>query len=74
MNRRRLADLSVVAPFIAFVLLMPPVIGLFAAERTVFGAPLILIYLAAVWLGAIAAAALLSRAISRAEPPDRNSR
>jgi len=52
---------------LGFVLLAPPVIGLFATEGTIFGAPVILIYLFAVWFGLILVAAALSRRLARAE-------
>ena len=62
---RRLSDVAVIAPMLGFVLLIPPVIGLFATDATVFGAPLVLVYLFGVWLGLIAVAAVLSRRLAR---------
>lgn len=67
---RRLIDLSVIAPILGFILLVPPVIGLFARDATLFGAPIILVYLFAVWLGLIAIAAILARKLARAERHD----
>ena len=64
---RRLNDMAVVAPLLGLVLLTPPVIGLFATEGTLFGAPVILIYLFAVWFGLILLAAVLSRRLARSE-------
>jgi len=66
----RWIDLSVIAPILGFLLLIPPVIGLFATEATMFGAPMILVYLFAVWLALIAVAALLARKLAKAEPHD----
>lgn len=66
----RWIDLSVIAPVLGFLILIPPVIGLFATEATIFGAPLILVYLFAVWLGLIAVAAVLAQKLGKAEPRD----
>lgn len=62
---RRLSDMATIAPILGLILLTPPVIGLFATEGTIFGAPVILIYLFAVWFGLIALAAILSRQLAR---------
>jgi len=67
---RRLNDIAIIAPLLGFLLLIPPVIGLFATDTTVLGAPLILVYLFAVWLGLIAVAVMLSRRLSRADRDD----
>lgn len=67
---KRLKDIAVIAPIFGFLLLIPPVIGLFATEATVFGAPLVLIYLFAIWLGLIIVAAVLSQQLSKAERDD----
>ncbi len=64
---RRLHDMAIVAPILGFVLLTPPIIGFFATEGTLFGAPTILIYLFVVWLGLILVAAILSRRLARSE-------
>jgi len=64
---RRLNDMATIAPLLGFVLLAPPVIGLFATEGTLFGAPGVLVYLFAVWLGLILTAAVLSRKLARSE-------
>lgn len=64
---RRLNDMAVVAPILGFVLLTPPVIRLFATDGSLFGAPVILIYLFAVWFGMILVAAILSRRLARSE-------
>jgi len=55
---------------LGFILLIPPVIGLFATEVTVFGAPLVLVYLFATWLGLIAVAAMLAWRLSRSDRDD----
>lgn len=67
---RRLKDIAAIAPIFGFLLLIPPVIGLFATEATVFGAPLVLVYLFAIWLALILIAAILSQRLSKAERDD----
>lgn len=67
---QRLKDIAVIAPIFGFLLLIPPVIGLFATEATVFGAPLVLVYLFVIWLGLIIVAAILSQQLSKAERDD----
>lgn len=58
-----------VLPILGLFLLVPPVIGLFAAPVDVAGVPLIVVYLFAVWLGLALATALLGRALELPEPP-----
>jgi len=66
-SSRRLNDMAIIAPLLGFVLLAPPVIGLFATKGTIFGAPVILVYLFTVWFGLILIAAILSRRLARSE-------
>lgn len=49
-------------------LLMPPAIALFVGTESLFGVPLLVLYLFGVWLALIAGAALLSRRLPRGEP------
>lgn len=58
---RRARSIAAVVPAAGLFMLMPPFIQVFAGDATVFGAPLILAYLLAVWIGLIAATALLAR-------------
>ncbi|HYC36934.1 MAG TPA: hypothetical protein VEC19_10960 [Usitatibacter sp.] len=58
----RLRDAASILPVAGLVLLMPPVITLFAAAGAgVAGVPLIVIYVFGTWMGLIASAALLAR-------------
>lgn len=57
----RLLDLAVLLPCVGLLLLMPPFIGLFTRPVTVFGIPLLVLYLFGVWALLIAATALLAR-------------
>ena len=58
-----------VLPVLGLFLLIPPVIGLFAAPVDVAGVPLVVVYLFAVWLGLALAAALLGRFLELPAPP-----
>ena len=57
----RLRDAAALLPLLGLVLLMPPVITLFAVGLDVAGVPLIVVYVFGVWLALIACAALLAR-------------
>ncbi|MEO8204254.1 MAG: hypothetical protein ABI630_10340 [Betaproteobacteria bacterium] len=57
----RIRDAAVLLPVLGLVLLMPPVITLFVGNTFVMGVPLIVVYVFSVWLGLIAATALLAR-------------
>lgn len=67
---KRLSDIAVIAPIFGFILLIPPVIGLFATDAKIFGAPMVLVYLFAVWLGLIVVAVWLGRRLSRLHKDD----
>jgi hypothetical protein len=56
-------------PLLGLFLLMPPVIGLFAAPAELAGVPLIVLYLFAAWLGLVLAAARLARSLELPAPP-----
>lgn len=62
---RRAQALAAVAPVFGVFLLMPPFISVFAAPEAVFGVPLILAYLMAVWVGLIFTAWRLSGRLRR---------
>lgn len=64
----RARDAARMLPLIGLFLLLPPVIAPFAAPVDVAGVPLLVIYLFAVWLGLIVAAALLARALAPRAP------
>lgn len=64
----RARDAARLLPLIGLFLLLPPVIAPFAAPVDVLGVPLLVLYLFAVWLGLIVAAALLARALAPQAP------
>jgi hypothetical protein len=57
---QRIRDAALALPWAGFVLVAPPVINLFLADATVFGAPLIAVYLFVVWAALIWCAFRLS--------------
>lgn len=66
-------DAATMLPFIAIVLFFPPIILIFARPATLFGLPLIVVYIFAVWAIVIAAASLLSRQLGRPDTADDES-
>ena len=59
-------DAAMVLPFGAAVLLLPPVILVFATPAAPAGIPLIVVYVLAVWAAVILAAFLLARRLGGA--------
>lgn len=64
---RRLREAAFVLPFAGLLLLAPPLIGLFRADRAILGAPLICVYLFTVWGLLILCAFLLSRRLRQGD-------
>jgi hypothetical protein len=64
----RVRDAAALLPLAGLVLLMPPLITLFAVEADWLGVPAIVAYVFGVWLGLIGCAALVAR---RLRPPPR---
>jgi len=64
----RARDAALVLPIAGLVLIAPPAINLFLADVTVFGAPLIGVYLFAVWALLILGAQRLSRRLGEDDP------
>jgi hypothetical protein len=60
-RKHRARDAALVLPLAGLALISPPVVNLFAADITLFGAPLIGVYLFTVWGGLIICAQRLSR-------------
>lgn len=71
-------DAAAVLPLLLMILLIPPIVTIFAVPVTIGRVPLILVYLFSVWGGAIVASFLLARRLARIErahldrPLDRN--
>ena len=65
-GRRRANDLAVVVPVMGCLLLMPPLVGLFARTGSTTSAmPPVAVYLFGVWFALIACAFALSRMLRR---------
>lgn len=69
-DQRRLQDLAFLLPCFGLFLLLPPLLQLFDGAGTLFGVPLLLIYLFACWLGLILAGWRLSVLLGRASRSD----
>ena len=63
--RKRRYDGAVFLPVFAALLILPPFVGLFAQPVTLFGLPLIVVWLFGSWLAVIFAAWRLSRLLTR---------
>ena len=62
----RTRDAATALPFLAAVLLLPPVILVFARPAAPWGVPLIVLYVFVVWSAVILASFLLARRLKRA--------
>lgn len=67
-DRQRIRDAATVLPFVAAALLMPPLIGIFAAPVVLGGIPLIVLYVFAVWAAVILGAFVLARRLPGPPP------
>ena len=65
----RTSDAAIALPFLAAVLLAPPVILIFARPAAPWGVPLIVIYVFAVWAAIILAGFLLARRLKGTPAP-----
>ena len=63
-DRDRTRYAAKVLPFAAIVLLMPPMLGVFAAPIAPAGVPLIIVYVFTVWAAVVIGAFLLARRLS----------
>jgi hypothetical protein len=68
-ERRATQDVAAILPFGLAVMVLPPVILVFATPVTVFGLPLILLYVFGIWALAILSAFLLARRLADPERP-----
>ncbi len=65
MPERRLRDAAFVLPLACTLLFLPPYISVFDQDVSIFGVPLLHVYLFGVWLAAIVLTAVLSRRLVR---------
>ena len=64
----RAHDAARLLPVLGTILLMPPVVTMFAADVDVAGVPLIVVYLFTTWLALIGCAAWLARRLAADGP------
>ena len=64
-ERRKLETAAFVLPVFGAFLFVPPLLGVFNVPETIFGIPIVSIYLFAVWIGLIVATFVLSRFLGR---------
>ncbi len=67
--RRKVRDRSIALVLVGAVLLMPPIGGLARIDGTVFGIPILLVYMFSVWAALIVGAFLLSRPLRDTDKP-----
>ncbi len=66
---RRARDLAILLPVLGTVLLVPPLVGLFArGDARIVGVPLVVLYLFGLWLALIVGALLLTRRLGGTAP------
>ncbi|MEQ9327074.1 MAG: hypothetical protein RJQ21_07250 [Rhodospirillales bacterium] len=61
----RIRDLALLAPLISLLLFMPPYIAIFDQPVFVFGIPLLLVFIFAVWIVGIIITGLIARRYAR---------
>lgn len=67
-RRRRAEALAALLPVAGLFLLMPPFIRVFAHDGRILGAPSVLVFILAVWIGLILGARRLARRLAREAP------
>lgn len=65
LSRRETRDRSMVLLVVGAVLLMPPVATIFLLDGLIFGIPIVIFYIFAVWLALIIGAAFLAKPLGR---------
>lgn len=67
-------DLAVALPIVVMLLLMPPLVRIFAVPTTLGGIPLIVVYIFAVWAAAILVSIIVARRAGAAPGGDAEDR
>ncbi|HKK35293.1 MAG TPA: hypothetical protein VJ994_03290 [Paracoccaceae bacterium] len=67
-RRRRAEALAALLPLVGLFLLMPPFIRVFAHDGRILGAPSVLVFILAVWIGLVVGARRLARRLAREAP------
>ena len=71
LNRRRRESAAFVLPFIGSALIVPPVLSVFQTGNRLFGVPVGIVYLFAIWLGLVLITAWLATKLGT-KPSDRD--
>jgi hypothetical protein len=69
MDRRKLPSAALFLTIFGAALFLPPMVLVFNGQSRFLGVPIEVIYLFAVWLGLVAATAILAWALPNAPPP-----
>ena len=69
MNRHKIPDAILALTALGALLLLPPILPYFDRPITIFGAPLIVVYVFGIWLALIGLGWLLFRRLPRSEEP-----
>lgn len=65
LSDRKTSDRAIILPLVGFLLLTPPLAGIFQLDIKILGIPFTGFYLFTVWAGLIIGAAFLSKRIQR---------
>jgi hypothetical protein len=65
LSDRKTSDRALILPLVGFLLLMPPIAGIFQLDIRILGIPFTAFYLFLVWAALIVGAAVLSRRVQQ---------
>ncbi|MBY8975447.1 hypothetical protein KHP62_06500 [Rhodobacteraceae bacterium NNCM2] len=74
LRARKVKDSALIMPLIGLLFLTPPIANLFAVDERLFGVPVLVIYIFAVWAMLILGALILSRRLRQSEEDTRRLR
>jgi uncharacterized membrane protein len=66
-NRRKLENIAAALPVFGAAMIFPPIVRVFAPDARLFGVPIIVIYLFAIWMMFIIATYFLSRRLKQSD-------
>ena len=64
-RQRKLQDAAILLPIFGAFLIISPIITIFAGSTTLFGLPLIFLYIFGVWLGLVIIARAMARRLDK---------
>lgn len=74
LSARKIRDRALILPLVGFIMLIPPVGGIFQLDVRIAGIPFTMLYLFIVWGLLIVGAALLSKQLHDEDHSERESR